>query len=89
MKLKDGFMLRRIVDTWVVVPLGERVVDFNGILTLTDSAARLWQKMQGADLGRADLLAELTTAYEVDEATAARDLDAFLDALKGAELLAP
>jgi len=90
MRLKQGFMLRKVVDTWVVVPLGERVVDFNGILTLTGSAAMLWECMAAeGGASRGDLLERMIAEYEVDEATAARDLDEFLGALREAELLEP
>lgn len=88
MKLKPGFMLRKVVDTWVVVPLGERLVDFNGILTLTETAAALWDRLAapgGAD--RAALLAAVLEAYEVDPETAARDLDEFLESLRTSELI--
>ena len=43
MTLKKGFMLRSIAGTHVVIPLGERVVDFNGILTLNETGAFLWE----------------------------------------------
>ncbi len=90
MRLKPGFMLRKVVDTWVVVPLGERVVDFNGILTLTGSAAMLWERLSAAEgASREDLLARMLDEYEVDAATAAPDLDAFLAALREAELIEP
>lgn len=39
MKIKKDFMLREIVGTWIVVPLGERVVDFNGMVTLNETGA--------------------------------------------------
>jgi hypothetical protein len=88
MKIKNGFMLRKIVDMWVVVPLGERVVDFNGILTLSESAARLWARLVDEGASREDLLAEMTETYDVDAETASRDLDAFVESLRKADLLA-
>jgi hypothetical protein len=87
MRIKDGFMLRQIVDVWVVVPLGERVVDFNGMLKVSDSGALLWKKLAGSGASREELLSDLLAAYTVDAATATRDLDAFLDSLRQAELL--
>lgn len=89
MKIKDGFMLRQIVDVWVVVPLGERVVDFNGMLKVSDSGALLWKKLADTGASREELLADLLAGYEVDVATATRDMDEFLNALRQAELLVP
>jgi len=88
MKIKDGFMLRQIVDVWVVVPLGERVVDFNGMLKVSDSGALLWEKLASTGATREELLADLLAAYEVDTETATRDMDEFLNSLQQAELLA-
>jgi hypothetical protein len=87
MKIKKGFMVRKIVDLWIVVPVGERVVDFNGILTLSDSAARLWNRLEAGSATRDELLAELTDTYDVDAETAAADLDAFFESLTVAGLI--
>ena len=32
MKIKDGFVLRQVADTWVVMPLGQQSLDFDGML---------------------------------------------------------
>ncbi len=69
MKIKEGFVLRTIAGSNIVVPVGKASVDFNGMITLNDSAAFLWQKLEaGAELD--DLVAALLAEYEVDEATA-------------------
>ena len=41
MKIKDGFVLRQVADTWVVMPLGQQSLDFDGMLTLNDTGALL------------------------------------------------
>lgn len=87
MRIKSGFMLRKIVDLWVVVPLGERVVDFNGILKVSESGALLWKKLAGPGANREELLADLLAAYAVDAPTATRDLEEFLGSLGQAGLL--
>ena len=48
MKLKENFVLRRVLNNWVVLPLGSATVDFNGILNLNDSGALLWQQLEHA-----------------------------------------
>lgn len=39
MKLKTGFMLREIAGQWIVVPLGQRTVEFNAIMNLSETGA--------------------------------------------------
>ena len=64
MKIRDNFLLRQVADTWVVMPIGQEMLDFNGMLTLNETGALLWQKLQeGADLD--GLVAALTAEYDV------------------------
>jgi hypothetical protein len=76
MKIKDGFMLREIAGNWVVVPIGQRVVDFNGLMTLNESGVLLWKKLeQGAT--REELISSILDEYEIDESTAKADVEGF------------
>lgn len=81
MKISENFVLRQVADTWVVLPVGQASVDFNGMLTLNESGAILWRALeQGGD--RDGLADALLAEYEVDRATALADVDAFLAKLK-------
>ena len=46
MRIKDNFVLRQVADTWCVLPLGEATLNLNGMLTLNDSGAMLWQTLE-------------------------------------------
>ncbi|NLK87542.1 MAG: PqqD family protein [Clostridiaceae bacterium] len=81
MKVKSGLMLREIAGEWVVVPLGARVVELNGIITLTESGAFLWRLLEkGAEEN--ELTAALLKEYDIDEATARSDIGRFLDTIR-------
>ncbi len=69
MKLKDGFILRNIADSWIVAPLGERVVEFNGLLSLNETGAFLWKQLEN-DYDKDNLCTALMNEFEVDELTA-------------------
>ncbi len=86
MKIKDGFMLRQIVGTWLVVPVGERVVDFNGMITLSDTGAFLWKQLQ-EEKTAGELIDLLMGEYEVERETAKADIEEFLDELKNRGLI--
>lgn len=77
MRIKEGFMLRNIAGQWVVVPLGTRVVEFNGIMTLNESGAVLWRKLE-QEADEDDLVREILAEYDVDEATAKADVREFI-----------
>ncbi len=87
MKVKEGFALRKIADVHVVVPVGESGVDFNGIITLNDTAAFLFQQLQ-LETSRGTLLEHLLAEYDVEEQTARADIDAFCRRLEEANLIA-
>jgi len=82
MKLKSDFMLREIAGTWLVVPLGNRVVDFNGLITLSETGAFLWKLLQDGKEDKEALVAALLEEYDVDRETAEADVTDFLDQLE-------
>lgn len=80
MKIKDGFMLRKIADTFIIIPLGEKVVEFNGLMTLSESGALLWNTLQNS-VSQIDLVEVLQSEYKIDKHTASADVDEFLSEL--------
>lgn len=86
MKLKDGFLLKTVAGSKIVVPIGEASVSFNGVITLSGSAAYLWEKLQvGAT--EEELLDALLAEYNVERDFAAADLKRFIAKLQSAGML--
>ena len=80
MKIKEGFVLRQVADNWVVLPVGQASVNFNGMISLNESGVLLWRALeQGSD--RNALADVLLAEYEVEKEEALADVDAFLAAL--------
>lgn len=77
MKRKENFVLRRVADTWVILPLAEQTLNFDGMLTLNDSGAMLWKLLEPGS-SRETLAQALTEEYEVSYEQALCDVDAFL-----------
>ena len=75
MRIKDGFTLRSIVGQYVVIGEGISQVYFNKMITLNDSAAYLWQSVEGKDFSVEDLTRLLTDKYDVSEEKAAADAE--------------
>lgn len=81
MKLKENFALRQVAGSWVVLPLGDRALDFTDMISLNDSGAMLWKCLEtGAD--RESLADALTAEYAIDRETALADADEFLQKLQ-------
>lgn len=80
MKLKEGFILREVAGSNVVVPTGTDL-NLNGMITLNDTGKTLWVALtDGADMDQ--LVAALLAEYDVDEATARAGAEAFVTKLK-------
>lgn len=65
MKIKEGFVLRSIRDDHVVVGEGLAQINFNKMLSLNESAAWLWEQVQGKEFTPAILADLLVERYEV------------------------
>jgi hypothetical protein len=86
LKIKDGFMLREVAGQWVVVPLGERVVEFNGIMTLSESGALLWKVLEN-EVAEEELTEAIIKEYDIDRETAEADVREFVNVLKEKSLI--
>lgn len=80
MKIKEGFVLRNVVDEYIVMPTGDNIAKFEGAVVLNEVSAFIFQQLENP-VSRDDLLAAMLNEYDVDEATAAADLDALLEKL--------
>ena len=85
MKTKKGFLLRNVGGRHVVVAVGE-ASKFNGLITLNDSGAFLWEQIsKGCTYEQ--LLAKMLEVYEVSEMTARVGIDQFIETARGAGLI--
>lgn len=86
MKIKSDFLLRKVSDTFVVVPVGSAVVDFSGLINLNETGAFLFELLQkGAD--QQLLVSKLLEEYDVSESIAKRDVEIFINKVKDAGIL--
>ncbi|MDO4371789.1 MAG: PqqD family protein, partial [Clostridia bacterium] len=86
MKIKEGFVLRNVVDEHIVMPTGDNIAKFEGAVVLNEVAAFVYKQLENP-VGRDDLLAAMLAEYEIDEATAAADLDALLEQFQNMGLI--
>lgn len=86
MKIKEGFVLRSVAGSNIVVPVGRAALDFNGMITLNDSGAFLWKVLEnGADVDT--MVKSLLAEYDVDSETARRCSEEFVAKLNEAGCL--
>lgn len=86
MKLKEGFVLRKVADTYVVVAVGAEAKKHNVMITLNETGGLLWEKLsEGAE--KKVLVDAILEVYDIDEATASADVDRFIEKVNSEGLI--
>ena len=86
MRIREGYQLCKVKDTHVVVATGNAVMDFDGLVTLNDTGVLLWEMLKQERTAQ-ELTDALVKAYQIDAATAGKDVDDFIAKLRGAGFL--
>lgn len=86
MKAKQGFVLRNVVDEYLLMPTGDNIGKFNGTVLLNEVSAFVWEKLQ-TPLSKEDLLKAILDEFEVEKAVASKDLDALLDLFRSYDVI--
>lgn len=81
MKIKDGYLLRVVAGSNVVIPTGKRSLDLNGMITLNDTGAFIWKQLQ-EETDEATIVAAILENYEVDRPRAEACVDKFVNRLR-------
>ena len=79
--------MRNLGNEHIIVGEGLAQVNFNKMVALNDTAAYLWESVQGKEFTSADLVKLLLDKYEVTEEVAAADVDNLVKKWIEAELV--
>jgi hypothetical protein len=80
MKRSADFLLREVADTQVLVPLGDAMINFPGMVTLNSTGVYIWGLLE-QEQSVESLTAAMMEQYAVDRETAQRDVVAFIGKL--------
>ena len=80
LQLKDGFLLREIAGRIVAVPVGDNL-NLNLMISLNGTGRFLWERLKTGACAQ-ELTEALMETYDVSEARAQADVDAFIEKLK-------
>ena len=81
MKLNPEFVLQQVAGNWIVIPMGQTSLDFNGMITLNEPGVTLWKALEAGGTIE-DLAKALTDEYDVSMELALQDAAAFVQKLK-------
>ena len=86
MKIREGFILRQVMDIYVIIGIGSEAYIPNQIMSVNETGAFLWGLLEkGAE--EQELVKDLMGEYDVDAQTAKQDVDVFLERLREKALI--
>lgn len=77
MKLKGSFVLRQIMGETIVIPVGNSMLNINGMICLNEVGELIFRGLQAEDT-KEKILDEILQNFDVTYEDAAADLDDFL-----------
>ncbi len=87
MKIKEGFILRKVLDDYIVVPVGDNIVDFAVAVSLNETGAFLWKQLE-EETSFENLASVLADEYGLKSEEVNADVEEFIKLLKTHEFLA-
>jgi hypothetical protein len=80
MKRKDDLMLENVGGQDLLIPLGSRVLDMNGMVVLNSTASYIWDLL-AEERSLEDLVAAVVEQFDVGAERAGADVRAFVHEL--------
>ena len=78
MKKMKEFILREVADEYILIPTGKTTEEFNGIISLTETAAYIYNHIEEAESFEA-LINMITSEYDVDKDVGVFGCGLFID----------
>lgn len=86
MKLNKQFIVRSIMGENILVPCGDTAMDFNGLITLNETALDIWNMLPDSE-DEAAVTARMLELYDVEEAVLRSDVAEFMQNLREAGII--
>ncbi len=81
MKINPNYVQKKLLDEVIVVPTGNVVDEFNGIISTNEVAGFIWENLESSETPE-DLIEKILENFDVDRETATKDTMEFLKTLQ-------
>ena len=82
MKIKKGFVLEKVGDSYLSCATGKLAKQFSGFVRLNETGAFLWEILSSQDVTKEDMVAKMTAEYDITPDIAKRDINVFVENLE-------
>ena len=73
-----NIVTRKTGNEYILVPVANNIADMNSVYTLNESGAFIWELIDGKR-NTGEIINALTLEYDIDNASATRDVFSFLE----------
>ena len=87
MKIKKDYVLQKIADEYIVVPIGEEADRLHGVIRLNDAGAYLWEILEKGVTVKEELQMALMQKYGIERTVACDDVDAYLSKISAIDCI--
>lgn len=81
MKIKDGFIMKDVAGSKVVLPLGERQAEIRGIITFNDIGAEVFNMLDGTNSVE-EIIAKIVKDYDAPYETVKSDVEKLIEKMR-------
>lgn len=86
MKIKDGYILKDVAGTKIVIATGEQKMSFNGVMTFNSVGADIFNMLDGTNSPE-DIVKKISADYGAPESVVQKDFDALIEKMRKYDLL--
>lgn len=87
MKIKSGFVLRKVADSYVAVPIGNMTAKIRGLISLNETGAEIWKIITNCDKSEKEITDELCGIFRGDREAIEQGTAKFIEELRKKDLL--
>ena len=87
MIIKEGFVLRKIANQYMAVPVGSRAKELHGMIGLNETGAFIWERLE-KNQSMENIAREICEEYEVTLQDAIYAVERFCDKLRNEGVMA-
>jgi hypothetical protein len=86
MKIKDGFILKDVAGSKIVIATGEQRLNFNGVITFNEVGAAVFNLLDGNNSVE-DIVAKISSDYDAPVELVRADIEKLIEKMKKHNLI--
>lgn len=86
MKIKDGFILKDVAGSKIVIATGKERMDFNGVITFNSVGAEVFTMLDGTN-SIEEIVSHIAAEYGVSEDTVKADVEKLIEKMRKHKLI--